>query len=54
MTYACLAWEFTADTHLLKPQRLQNKVILNIGKFPRYTTIRDMHTSFQIVYAYII
>jgi hypothetical protein len=25
MTYACPAWEFAADTHLLKLQRLQNK-----------------------------
>jgi hypothetical protein len=23
--YACLAWEFTADSYLLKLQRLQNK-----------------------------
>jgi len=25
MTYACPAWEFAADSHLLKLQRLQNK-----------------------------
>jgi uncharacterized protein YqhQ len=25
MTYACTAWEFTADNHLLKLQRLQKK-----------------------------
>jgi hypothetical protein len=24
MTYACPAWEFVADSHLLKSQRLQN------------------------------
>jgi hypothetical protein len=27
LTYACTAWEFAADSHLLKLQRLQNKVI---------------------------
>jgi hypothetical protein len=27
MTYACPAWEFAADTYLLKLQRLQNKVL---------------------------
>jgi hypothetical protein len=27
MTYACPAWEFEADTHLLKLQRLQNKLV---------------------------
>jgi hypothetical protein len=27
MTYACPAWEFGAEIHLLKLQRLQNKVL---------------------------
>jgi hypothetical protein len=49
MTYACPAWEFEADTHLMK---LQNKVLCTIGKFPRNTPIRDMHISFQIPYVY--
>jgi hypothetical protein len=31
MTYACLAWEFAAEYHLLKLQRLQNKVLRTIG-----------------------
>jgi hypothetical protein len=26
MTYACPAWEFAAGTHLMKLQRLQNKI----------------------------
>jgi hypothetical protein len=33
-TYAGPAWEFAADNHLLKLQRLQNKVLRTIGKFP--------------------
>jgi hypothetical protein len=55
MTYASPAWEFGADTHLLELQRLQNKVLRTIGKFPRRTPVRDLHLAFQIpvVYNYI-
>jgi hypothetical protein len=35
MTYACPAWEFAAETYLLKLQRLQNKVLHTIGNFSR-------------------
>jgi hypothetical protein len=52
MNYACLAWEIEAETHLLKLQRLQNKVISTIGNFRRSTSVRDMHVTFQIQYAY--
>jgi hypothetical protein len=52
MTYACPAWEFAADTHLMELQRLQNKVLRTTGKFPRNTPIRDMHISFQMPYVY--
>jgi hypothetical protein len=45
MTYACPAWEFVADTHLLKLQRLQN-----IGNFPRYAPVQDLHTPFNLLY----
>jgi hypothetical protein len=48
MTYACPAWEFAADTHLLKLQRLQNKVLRTIGNFPRRTPVRDLHVAFKI------
>jgi hypothetical protein len=34
MTYVCPAWEFAAETYLLKLQRLQNKVFRTIGNFP--------------------
>jgi hypothetical protein len=27
MTYACSTWEYAADTHLMKLQRLQNRVL---------------------------
>jgi hypothetical protein len=52
MTYACPAWEFEADTHLIRLQRLKNKFLRTIGKFPRNTPVRDMHISFQIPYVY--
>jgi hypothetical protein len=44
-----------ADTHLLKLQRLQNKVLGTIGNFPRQTPVRELHKSFNIpnIYDYI-
>jgi hypothetical protein len=55
MTYASLAWEFAADTHLLKLQRLQNKVLRTTGNFPRHTPVRELHKAFNIpnIYDYI-
>jgi hypothetical protein len=52
MTYACPAWEFAAECHLLKLQRLQNKVLRTIGNFPKHKSIRDMHKAFNIPYVY--
>jgi hypothetical protein len=39
MTQAWLAWEFPAESHLFKLQRLQNKVLHTIGNFPRRTSV---------------
>jgi hypothetical protein len=50
--YARLAWEFTADTNLLKFQRLQNKVLRTIGNFPRHTPVCKLHKAFTIQYNY--
>jgi hypothetical protein len=52
MTYACPAWESAADTHLLKMQRLQNKVLRTTGKFSRRTPVRELHMPFQVPYIY--
>jgi hypothetical protein len=52
MTYACLAWEFASDTHVLKPQCLQNKVLCTSGKFPRCTSVCNLHTAFKVPYVY--
>jgi hypothetical protein len=52
MTYACPAWEFAAESHLLKLQHLQNRVLRAIGNFPRRTSVRNLHVAFQIRYVY--
>jgi hypothetical protein len=52
MTYASSAWESAADTHLMKLQRLQNKVLRTIGNLPRRTPVRELHTAFNIPYLY--
>jgi hypothetical protein len=46
--YACPAWEFAADTYLIKLQLLQNKLLRTASKFPKSTPIRDMHMAFRI------
>jgi hypothetical protein len=52
MTYACPAWEFVAECHLLKLRRLQNKVLRTIGNFPKFTSVRDMHTASRMPFVY--
>jgi hypothetical protein len=52
MTYAYPAWEFAADTRLLKLQRLQNKVLSTIGNFPRHIPVCELHKAFGIPYIY--
>jgi hypothetical protein len=46
------AWKFAADNHLLKLQRLQNKVLRTIGNFSRRTRGRDLHMAFKLPYIY--
>jgi len=50
LTYFCPAWEFAADSHLVKLQRLQKRALHTIGNLPRPISIRDLHTSFKIPY----
>jgi hypothetical protein len=52
LTYASSAWEFAADIHLLKLQRLPNKVLRTIGNFPRCTPVLDLHMAFKLPYVY--
>jgi hypothetical protein len=53
MTYACPAWDFAADNHLLKLQRLQNKVLPTTGNFPKLTSVHNLHMVFKLPYTYI-
>jgi hypothetical protein len=50
MTYACHAWKFAVDNHLLKLQRLQNKALRKNGKFPRRTPVRGLHMYFHVLH----
>jgi hypothetical protein len=48
--YACPAWEFAADSHLLKLQRLQYKALRATGNLSRRTPVRDLHMAFKLPY----
>jgi hypothetical protein len=50
MYRACPIWEFAVDTHFMKLQRLQNRVLRAIGNLERRTPVRDLHLAFQILY----
>jgi hypothetical protein len=52
MTYASPAWEFAADIHLMKLQRLQTKVLHAIGNYPKCTPVHDLHLAFKIPFVY--
>jgi hypothetical protein len=51
MTYACPVWEFEAEIHILKLQRLQNGGFAP-SAISQDTSIRNMHVAFQIPYVY--
>jgi hypothetical protein len=52
ITYASPAWEFAANTHMMKLQRPENRVLRTIGNFPRRTPVRQLHKAFNIPYIY--
>jgi hypothetical protein len=52
ITYAFPAWEFAANTYLLKFRCLQNKFLNTIGNFPRGTQTHELHVAFSILYMY--
>jgi hypothetical protein len=55
MTYACPTWEYMADAHHMKLQRLQNRVRRAVGDLDRRKPVRELHVAFGIpcVYDYI-
>jgi hypothetical protein len=46
MTYACRTWEYAADSHLLKLQCLQNRVLRAAENLDRCTPVSDLHVAF--------
>jgi hypothetical protein len=56
MIYVCPTWEYAADAHFLKQQRLQNRVLRAFGNFDRRTSIRELRVALKIPYVsdYII
>jgi hypothetical protein len=52
MTYTCSASELAADTYFMKLQRLQNKVLCIVFKFPRPTPTRQLRVAFKIPCVY--
>jgi hypothetical protein len=49
MTYA---WEYAVDTHLLKLQCLQNKVLYTIGNLDRCMPVCELLVAFKIPYVF--
>jgi hypothetical protein len=52
VTYAYPTWESAAVTHLMKLQRLQNRVLRAIGNHDRRTPVHDLHLAFKVPYVY--
>jgi hypothetical protein len=52
ITYASPTWEYAADAHLLKLQRLQDSVHRAIGNLERHSLVGEMHVAFKIPYMY--
>jgi hypothetical protein len=50
--YVSPTWEYVADAHLLKLERLQNKVLHATDGLERRTMAREMHVAFKIPYVY--
>jgi hypothetical protein len=48
------AWEFVAHTHLLKLQRLQNKIHRIFGNFHRLIQTPVLHVAFSTQYLYVL
>jgi uncharacterized HAD superfamily protein len=52
MTHVCPTWEYAAESHLLKLQLLQDRVLRATGNSDRCTPVRDLHVAFKIPYGY--
>jgi heme oxygenase len=56
VTHACPTWDYAADAHLLKLQRLQNRTIRAIGNLDRYTpaTMTSLRHASREAYAAVV
>jgi hypothetical protein len=52
MTYDCPTWVLAVDTHLMKLQRLQNKVLRTLGAY-RSAIFTWLSTCLAYAYAYM-
>jgi hypothetical protein len=52
MTYVCPTSEFAAGIHLVKLQRLQNRVLRALSDPEGRTPVRDFRVAFKIPYVY--
>jgi hypothetical protein len=52
MTYAFPTWEYAADIHLSKLQRLQNRIFCPIENLDRCTLVCELHVVFKISHIY--
>jgi hypothetical protein len=52
VAYACSAWEFAADIHILRKESLQNNVLRTNCNVQRRTTTRELHVAIEILYVH--
>jgi hypothetical protein len=52
MTYVCTAWDFAADSQLMKLQRLQNKGLHITGRFPRRIAVIELLKACVLPHVY--
>jgi hypothetical protein len=52
ITQDCSIWEFVADTHLIKLQRLENKVPPSTGNYSRSTPVHEKQMGFHLPYVH--
>jgi hypothetical protein len=54
MIYVCPTWLSAADSHVLKLQRLRNRILRTTDNFSKRTPTRDLHVlaAFKIPYLY--
>jgi hypothetical protein len=45
--------EHVMDAHLLKLQRLQNRILHSIGNLDRCTAVHELQVAFKIPYVYV-